>query len=234
MAGAVGAPGLCKLIDGLGGAFGLILAMTGSCALLLLVSVLSSVGGGDAMMEALGKWLLSVSAAALLVSVVQTLIPEGGMRRVASFTGGLLLLAVLLRPVLGADFSGLSAGLDRWTEQVEQRQSELANYLPPMDLVALPCPLDRAGPNPRPGGSGDPGAYDCHVPIGSGRKRGRPLMGLDQGWVTGGGGDKGGRRRHSRSVFRRHPRSLVGGPLGVHCPGPGHPGGAADMEGTGQ
>lgn len=77
------------------------------------------------MMEALGKWLLSVSAAALLVSVVQTLIPEGGMRRVASFTGGLLLLAVLLRPVLGADFSGLSAGLDRWTEQVEQRQWEL-------------------------------------------------------------------------------------------------------------
>ena len=44
LAGAVGAPGLCKLIDGLGGAFGLILAMTGSCALLLLVSVLSSVG----------------------------------------------------------------------------------------------------------------------------------------------------------------------------------------------
>ncbi len=39
-----GAVGLCKLIDGLGGAFGLILAMTGSCALLLLVSVLSSVG----------------------------------------------------------------------------------------------------------------------------------------------------------------------------------------------
>ena len=44
LAGAVGAPGLCRLIDGLGGAFGLILAMTGSCALLLLVSVLSSVG----------------------------------------------------------------------------------------------------------------------------------------------------------------------------------------------
>ncbi len=42
-AGAVGAPGLHKLIDGLGGAFGLILGMTGSCALLLLISVLSSV-----------------------------------------------------------------------------------------------------------------------------------------------------------------------------------------------
>jgi stage III sporulation protein AE len=43
LAGAVGTPGLCKLIDGLGGAFGLVLGMTGACALLLLVSVLSSV-----------------------------------------------------------------------------------------------------------------------------------------------------------------------------------------------
>ena len=43
LASAVGAPGLCKLIDGLGGAFGLVLGMTGACALLLLVSVLSSV-----------------------------------------------------------------------------------------------------------------------------------------------------------------------------------------------
>lgn len=40
---AVGSQGLCKLIDGLGGAFGLVLGMTGSCALLLLISVLSSV-----------------------------------------------------------------------------------------------------------------------------------------------------------------------------------------------
>lgn len=43
LAAAVGAPRLCKFIDGLGGAFGLVLGMTGSCALLLLISVLSSV-----------------------------------------------------------------------------------------------------------------------------------------------------------------------------------------------
>ena len=42
-AAAMGVPKLCKLIDGLGGAFGLLLGMTGSCALLLLISVLSSV-----------------------------------------------------------------------------------------------------------------------------------------------------------------------------------------------
>ncbi len=43
LAATVGAPNLCKLIDGLGGAFGLVLGMTGSCAFLLLISVLSSV-----------------------------------------------------------------------------------------------------------------------------------------------------------------------------------------------
>ena len=43
LAAVVGAPELQALIDGLGGAFGLVLGMTGSCALVLLVSVLSSV-----------------------------------------------------------------------------------------------------------------------------------------------------------------------------------------------
>ncbi len=43
LAAALGAPRLCRLVDGLGGAFGLVLGMTGSCALLILISVLSSV-----------------------------------------------------------------------------------------------------------------------------------------------------------------------------------------------
>jgi len=43
LAGVMGPAGLCKLIDGLAGAFGLVLGMTGACALLLLVSILSSI-----------------------------------------------------------------------------------------------------------------------------------------------------------------------------------------------
>lgn len=43
LAGLIGSPGICKLIDGLGSAFGLVLGMTGACAFLLLVSVLASV-----------------------------------------------------------------------------------------------------------------------------------------------------------------------------------------------
>jgi len=43
LAEVVGTPELCRLIGGLGGAFGLMLGMTGACALLLLVSVLAAV-----------------------------------------------------------------------------------------------------------------------------------------------------------------------------------------------
>ena len=43
LAGIAGTPELCRLIDGLGGAFGMVLGMTGACALLLLVSVVSFV-----------------------------------------------------------------------------------------------------------------------------------------------------------------------------------------------
>lgn len=42
LASAAAPEGLCRLIDGLGGTFGLVLGMTGACALLVLVSVLSS------------------------------------------------------------------------------------------------------------------------------------------------------------------------------------------------
>jgi len=43
LASVTGAPQLCRLVDGLAGAFGLVLGMTGSCALLLLVSVLAAI-----------------------------------------------------------------------------------------------------------------------------------------------------------------------------------------------
>ena len=56
LASVIGSPELCAVIKGLGGAFGLILGMVGSCALVLLISILASAaadmadggGGGDA------------------------------------------------------------------------------------------------------------------------------------------------------------------------------------------
>ena len=43
LTGTVASSGLCQLLDRIGGAFGLILGMTGSCALILLFSIVSAV-----------------------------------------------------------------------------------------------------------------------------------------------------------------------------------------------
>ena len=43
LAAVAAPPTLCKLIDGLGTIFGLVLGMTGACGLLLLISILSFV-----------------------------------------------------------------------------------------------------------------------------------------------------------------------------------------------
>ena len=77
-------------------------------------------------MGALREWLTSLVAVSMLLSVAQTLVPEGSIRKIASFTGGLILLVVLLRPVLGADLSRLDLHLEDYERAIGQRQEELA------------------------------------------------------------------------------------------------------------
>ena len=75
------------------------------------------------MMEAVREWLASVAAVSLLLSAVQTLLPAGSVRKIASFTGGLILLAALLQPLLGADLERLD--LEGCRASVAARQAEL-------------------------------------------------------------------------------------------------------------
>ena len=77
-------------------------------------------------MGALREWLTSLVAVSMLLAVAQTLIPEGSIRKIASFTGGLILLAALLQPVLGADLSRLDLHLEDYEQAIESRQEELA------------------------------------------------------------------------------------------------------------
>lgn len=77
------------------------------------------------MIEAVQEWLRAVVVTALLLSVVQTLLPEGNVRRIASFSGGLILMLVLLRPLLGTDLSALELDLAPYREAIEERQAEL-------------------------------------------------------------------------------------------------------------
>ena len=76
-------------------------------------------------MGALREWLTSVVVVSVLLAVVQTLIPEGTVRKIGAFTGGLILLVTLLQPLLGVDFEALELRLEQSRETVEQRQQEL-------------------------------------------------------------------------------------------------------------
>ena len=75
-------------------------------------------------MTAAREWLTAVVTVTLLLSVVQTLVPEGSLRKIAGFTGGLLLLAVLLRPAAEIDLSGLD--MEDWARTIGERQEELS------------------------------------------------------------------------------------------------------------
>lgn len=77
------------------------------------------------MMGMLREWLTSLVVVTLLLSVAQTLIPEGSLRRIASFTGGLILLAALLQPVMKLDLTALQPDLELYEETLRQRQTEL-------------------------------------------------------------------------------------------------------------
>ena len=78
-------------------------------------------------MGVLREWLTSLVAVSMLLSVAQTLVPEGSIRKITSFTGGLILLVVLLRPLLGADLSRLDLHLEDYERAIGQRQEELAS-----------------------------------------------------------------------------------------------------------
>lgn len=79
------------------------------------------------MIGALREWLTSIVVVTLLLSVAQTLVPEGSIRRVASFVGGLILLAVLLRPVLGTDLERLQLDLGGYEQELKNAREELAS-----------------------------------------------------------------------------------------------------------
>ena len=86
-------------------------------------------------MDFLRAWLLGVIACAVLVSIAEQLCPEGAVRRVVHFTGGLLLLAVMLRPWAGAAAqlpgkwgAGYRVALEQADEELRaQQEKQLAH-----------------------------------------------------------------------------------------------------------
>ena len=77
------------------------------------------------MIGAVRSWLTSIAAVTLLLTVAQALVPEGTLKKITGFTGGLLLLAALLQPVLRTDLERLRLDFSDYREAIEERALEL-------------------------------------------------------------------------------------------------------------
>lgn len=78
------------------------------------------------MMDSLRTWISSIVAVTLLLAIAQSLVPEGTLRRVAGFTGGLVLLLALLRPLLAGGLPDLGLETEAWTKAIEAQQEALS------------------------------------------------------------------------------------------------------------
>jgi len=76
------------------------------------------------MIEQLRAWLSAVIVTSVLVTAVQSLIPEGTLRRIASMTGGLILLLVLLQPLTRLEIGALHLDYSQYTQDVERQSAE--------------------------------------------------------------------------------------------------------------
>ena len=77
-------------------------------------------------MELIRSWLTSAVMVSMLLGVVRLLTPKGSVQKIASFTGGLILLLALLQPLVDAELTELIPDADRYRVDVDDRRSELA------------------------------------------------------------------------------------------------------------
>ena len=80
--------------------------------------------GGDGM-TFLRSWLLSVTACAVLVSIVQQLTDGGTMKKIVRFVGGMVLMLAMLRPLLSLTFDLPELDGGHYREAVEALKETL-------------------------------------------------------------------------------------------------------------
>ena len=88
------------------------------------------------MIAALRGWLTSVIYTAMVIAVAENIAPPGGMKKVVSLTGGLILLVMLVKPLESMELDFLQLSYDSYERSVEERQEELEkNGLRELELL---------------------------------------------------------------------------------------------------
>lgn len=70
-------------------------------------------------MTAVRSYLLSIAAAALLLALVQALLPQGAAKRTAAMAGGLLVLLAVLSPLARLDYENLAKSISQLQLETE-------------------------------------------------------------------------------------------------------------------
>lgn len=78
------------------------------------------------MMETIRTWMTSIVMCTLFLSLLQAMIPQGSVRKVGSFTGGLLLVVCVLGPLL--HLQGLHIEWD-WSEYSTDLQAQQQSWM---------------------------------------------------------------------------------------------------------
>ena len=71
------------------------------------------------MVEFLGKWLMGVTCAAMILALAEGLSPAGGPKRAARLAGGLLLLLAVVKPLVSLDGSALTRAMTEYRLDAE-------------------------------------------------------------------------------------------------------------------
>ena len=71
------------------------------------------------MVEFLGKWLMGVTCAAIILALAEGLSPAGGPKRAARLAGGLLLLLAVVKPLVSLDGSALTRAMTEYRLDAE-------------------------------------------------------------------------------------------------------------------
>ena len=63
------------------------------------------------MLELIRQWLVGITCAAMITALAEGLSPPGAVRKIGRFTGGLVLLIAVLKPIAAVDGQALSRAL---------------------------------------------------------------------------------------------------------------------------
>lgn len=75
------------------------------------------------MTDLMKQWILTITCGAMILSILQVLMPKNSVGTVGRLAGGLVLIWVTIQPLIGLDAEQLAASLTEW-ELAEQGSEE--------------------------------------------------------------------------------------------------------------